>query len=291
MNKYRALIAFIIAQLLALPAYAILPQQGMWFIGSELNGKPGRGIQLDRQGGQYMIITYFGYRPDGSSMFLQASGKMEDGITFSGELTEFKNGRAMGGAARDGETAKVIGRVVIDFDNPTSGTITLPGEKPQPFTRFQYEDHLKRINNHFEYYTYDRFLRTGLNTVATIEAKNTDFKMSENFENGNSCQYSGKIQRTGESFSSYGNVNCTLNLPILGHNLDRYEIIDLKVDERAMLSGRIYYSSSKDTATIPYRIFRDIQGICAAPEDPANPGKKYRCSDLGVHGGHTFDFR
>ncbi len=60
MTKFARAALAAMALAVGAPAFAILPQQGMWSIGSEVNGKPGRGIQLDRQGGDYLILTYFG---------------------------------------------------------------------------------------------------------------------------------------------------------------------------------------------------------------------------------------
>ncbi len=39
--------------------------------------------------------------------------------------------------------------MAVEFDTSTSGTITLPGEAPQRFSRFQYEDHTVRIERGF----------------------------------------------------------------------------------------------------------------------------------------------
>lgn len=273
-------------------AFAILPQQGMWGIGSEVNGKPGRGIQLDRQGGKYIIITYFGYRPDGTSMFLQASGQISDSKLFSGQLTEFKGGRHLGGPARDGEVARVVGPVFIEFDSTTSGTITLPGEAPQRLSRYQYEDHLARINNKFEYGVFDRQGKTATKVTGQINASADSFSMTETYEGGETCQYSGDFRRTGDSFASRGVARCTLMLPILGTKLDRYQIADLKVDEYGMLSGRIYLSTSQDELpNAPYRVQRHMQGVCI-PVKPFLPEQSTRCEpgQLGMDYGDVWEW-
>ena len=246
------------------PAFAILPQQGMWSIGSEVNGKPGRGIQLDRQGGDYLILTYFGYREDGSSMFMQASGKLTDGRSFSGDLTEYKNGRAIGGAARDGQVANVLGTVAITFDSANSGTLTLPGEEPQRVHRYQFEDHLARLNNRFELQLQSRsgpaYPLTGR---IYIRAAAGQFSMTLN--SNILCSYTGDLQPTGDSFRSKGTLVCP-SPATPPDTASAYELVDLKVDENGMLSGRLYTTrlGATDPATkIAGQMY--LQGVCALP--------------------------
>lgn len=235
--------------LCAVPAYALFPQQGMWTIGSEADGKPGRGIQLDRQGGQFLIVTYIGYRPDGTSAFMQASGKLVDGKSFSGQLTEYKNGRSLGGAAQSGEVAQVAGPVFIEFDSSTSGTITLPGEAPQRFSRFQYENHLSRINNRFSSVVFDNDRLSPRPVQVRIQASGMEFTMTEQYSNHApgpgaypTCTYRGDLRRAGDSFSSAGTVECT-GFGSSNDTPEFYRLTHLKVDEYGTFSARLYWSS------------------------------------------------
>lgn len=268
-------------------AFAILPQQGMWSIGSEVNGKPGRGIQLDRQGGDYLIITYIGYRPDGSSMFLQASGKLTDGMFFSGELTEYRNGRSIGGEARDGEIAQVVGPISIKFDSTTSGTLTLPGEEPKRFSRYQFEDHIARLNHGFEYRSYRSNSPYYDTNTAGIRAEPGHFSMTE-FSPSTlgkiECRYTGDLKPTGETFTSSGTVSCTYpNSTVI--TTSQYQFIDIKVDERAMFSARVYISPLNTNPIEQAFDMRHLQGTCGTSGAVIATGGEARCNtdELGIN--------
>lgn len=49
-------------------ASAFTPANGLWGINAELNGSPGRGFQIEVEN-ETVVLTYYGYRPDGSSAF------------------------------------------------------------------------------------------------------------------------------------------------------------------------------------------------------------------------------
>lgn len=246
LTRTRAAIAAV-AILGAAPAFALFPQQGMWTIGSELNGKPGRGVQIDRQGGRVLILTYFGYRADGSATFMQASGAMTNGRSFSGELTEFKNGPALGGPTRSGEVAQVVGPVAVDFDTSTSGTITLPGEAPQRFSRFQYEDHTVRIERGFRgrvLVTRYMGLTNAVQLYARVEGNRLLIQEASTDGNGDStsCTLDGDLRVAGESFASTGTASCTNGSGWAGSGT-AYRITDLKVDEYGVFTARLNYGS------------------------------------------------
>ncbi|WP_287916131.1 hypothetical protein [Comamonas sp.] len=269
-------------------AFAIVPQQGMWSIGSEVNGKPGRGIQLDRQGGNYIILSYIGYRPDGSSMFLQASGKLVNGMSFSGDLIEYKNGRSLGGQARDGEVAKNVGVVSIEFDSTSSGTVTLPGEAPKRISRFQFEDHIGRLNNSFSYRSYRANSRNYAESQATIRASDGRFSMTEVTNGSNQCQYSGDIRPTGETFSSTGTASCP-GAP----STFRYALIDIKVDDYGMFSARMLTSISIDAdPLVDPAGMRHLQGVCESSAPEFADGSKSRCNpqELNIDKLHQSDW-
>lgn len=274
---------------LTAPAFAIVPQQGMWSIGSEVNGKPGRGIQLDRQGGDYLILTYIGYRPDGSSMFLQASGKLKDGMFFSGDLTEYKNGRALGGGARDGELAQVVGPIAIKFDSTTSGTVTLPGEEPKRFSRYQYEDHLARLDSAFEYRSYNSSNSARYaNATAVIRSQPGQFSMTEVMpaSMGNSeCKYSGDLRPTGETFSSSGTRSCLYPNSTVPSTL-QYQLVDINVDEHGMFSARLFLANPGTEALQAPIEIRHFQGACLTGGPEFADGSRSRCrpSELGIGG-------
>jgi len=270
------------------PAFAILPQQGMWSIGSEANGKPGRGIQIDQQGGQFLILTYIGYRADGSATFMQASGKIENGKNFTADLTEYRNGRALGGAAREGEVAYTAGKVTIQFQSPTSGTIKLPGEPAQSFSRYQYENHLARLNHRFTAY-FASPLGVGRTPASiTITADGNKFEMREAYgyeSDAPVCTYVGNLSPAGDAFSSRGTVQCTNPGPGT-IKADSYRINELRVDTHGTLSGRIFTWTEDQLlpgATLPGGI-RYLGGECVT--NIPWFGSPARCypQELGVTG-------
>lgn len=237
------------ALLSATHAFALFPQQGMWTIGSELDGKPGRGVQIDRQGGRTLIITYFGYRADGSSMFLQASGALKDGKTFNGELSEFKNGRALAGPQQSGEVARAAGPVSIEFDSATAGVITLPGESPQRFSRFQYEDHTVRINGGFVgHVVFNAPSVYPVPVYLSISTSGNELLISEQIRNANgittTCTLAGDLRSAGDGFASTGAAYCDKPGSWAGDRMS-YRITDLKVDEYGSFSARLYYMSGQ----------------------------------------------
>lgn len=270
MRKFARAAVIAAAVLSAAPAFALFPQQGMWTIGSEVDGKPGRGIQIDRQSGLFMIVTYLGYRPDGSATFMQATGKLEGGKTFVGELTEYKNGRALGGPAQSGEVAQIVGPVSIDFDSSTTGTISLPGEAPQRFSRYQYEDLIKQINRRFSTVIWNRL--TPIPVQVSISASGSQFSMVETYLPSSSsnpdrqvrCEYRGDLRPTGDSFASTGKVSCDGTPPGYpggegeGGSPEDYRLTELKVDEYGALNARLYLGGRGSTFGWP----RYYSGAC-----------------------------
>ncbi|OBY82391.1 hypothetical protein [Delftia sp. JD2] len=256
-KRLNGLVAAALAAFISTPALAILPDSGMWSIGAELNGKPGRGIQIDRQGGSTLILTYFGYRADGSSLFLQAAGTLKDGKQFDGVLTEYRNGRALGGQARDGEFAQEAGPVRIVFDSSTTATITLPGEAPQRLQRFQFEDLRKRLNGKFVHSNSSEYANLSPGRI-TIQAGENTLTMTEAPNNSSGgCQYTGDLKPAGDGFHSKGSARCVWGERI---NDFAYEAKHLKVDEFGNLSARLYLGSPQQPGVYNFRQF--ITGIC-----------------------------
>ena len=154
MSKFlRSLVAASIATFsvaFSVAAWAALPQPGLWSFTSEASSKPGRGLQIDRQGGEALVVSYYGYREDGTATFYQATGKITEGKNFSADLMEYQNGRALGGKARDGEVGRNMGKVRLTFTTSLTATITLPGEKAQSVAKYTFDDTRARLNNRFQ---------------------------------------------------------------------------------------------------------------------------------------------
>ncbi|CAN7602249.1 hypothetical protein LJR129_004513 [Acidovorax sp. LjRoot129] len=255
MSLVKNVLAGIVAGSLSLPSIAVLPESGMWAIGAELNGKPGRGIQVDSQGGKTLILTYFGYRPDGTATFMQASGQLQGGKSFTGDLVEFKNGRALAGPVRDGETAGVVGPISVTFESATDGVVSLPGEQPQKLVRFRFEDFHQRLDRSFSVVTFGS-LATITPGYMAMKATADALTIEHVFTNQTNkvCTFSGDLVQVGTGFNSAGKRECNFEF-----SAPRYRIENLQVDEFGMLSGRIHYLNSEG---LPFGSPDDLAGVC-----------------------------
>lgn len=197
------------------PAGGAEPEPGMWAFDGELNGRPGRSLQIDTQLGRGMVVSYLGYRADGSALFLQASGyRAQDDNGFTGELREFRNGPVIGGQTANGEVAGSAGTLRLAFDTPVSGTVTLPGEAPRRIARFTYgAQELSRVSGfrkdvQLTVHTRERF--PGTATYA-LQFSGGNFQLVQtSTRDGNLCSYSGPYQLRSESIvSAEGTKLCT----------------------------------------------------------------------------------
>ena len=267
--------------LVSTTASAALPQPGLWTFDGESNGKPGRGIQIDRQDGDRIIVTYFGYRADGSATFLQAGGHIEDdGKTFSAELNEYKNGRAMGGEARTGELAKMVGNVRMEFNTSTAGSITLPGEEKRSISRIAFNEHRNRLNNQF-FVMRVRFDDHQVTSDQawlkfTMNGAQMQFTLSSSQSN-DTCTFQGDLNPAGDGFTSTGVYRCGEDI-IATPAPQFYRLDELKVDPSGFLSGMLYISSRSD---ISQPTSTKLFGTCYRVPDAVIlgvPGQGDRCS-------------
>ncbi|PYE74861.1 hypothetical protein DFQ15_1232 [Xylophilus ampelinus] len=113
-----------------------MPAPGLWGISAELNGSPGRGFQIEVEN-EVAVLSYYGYRADGSSVFYSAVGPIKDN-RFSAPLMEYRGGTPLGAGFRNGTEAGSPGTVTLDFRTGKSGTITLPGESPKAVVKFSF---------------------------------------------------------------------------------------------------------------------------------------------------------
>ena len=269
----RTLVAAAIAAF-SLSATAALPQPGLWSIGGELNGKPGRGLQIDRQSGETVIVSYFGYRADGAATFFQAVGKITDGKTLDADLVEYMNGKALGGKAQDAQEARVVGRMRLEFSTSTSGTVSLPGEAPRSFARYAFEDTRGRLNNRFQAAFFESEPKATQTTTGVLEVQVAGDDFTATMENQNStfCSYSGKLVATGDVFHVPNGFR-VCSFDIFSAPMP-YPWFDLKVNEAGVLSARGVESA--------------VSGVCILRTDkPADPSGWYqtnRCTatELGL---------
>jgi hypothetical protein len=120
-----------------LPAVAaVTPETGLWGIDAEVNGQPGRGFQVDAQGGA-LVMTFYGYGADGTAQWFYSAGRLASDA-YTGTLEQFAGGTAFGLAHVSARPAGNAGSVSLSFRDATHGTITLPGEGAKGVSRLAF---------------------------------------------------------------------------------------------------------------------------------------------------------
>jgi hypothetical protein len=117
-------------------AAAFMPAGGLWVVDSENNGDSGRGFQLEVENGM-LVLTYYGYRANGTSVFYLAAGAISNN-TFTTELAEYQNGKALGAPYQAASPVGSVGNVSMTFTSGLHGTITLPGESPMAVSKLAF---------------------------------------------------------------------------------------------------------------------------------------------------------
>lgn len=239
MRKLSNTLLMAIAGFTSIPALAALPDPGYWSFDNELNGQPGRGIQIERQGGETVILSYYGYRTDGSATFYQATGKIVGQKTLTADLVEYKNGPAIGGSARSGETSQTIGKVEVKFDTSHSGTITLPGEQEQPISRFVYDDFSQRLQNRFSATFFGRrnFYSQVIGARITFKLLNGELLATFHLPSSTICEYKGNLDINGTGVSSEGTITPCQELFRATVDFTYGRFSNLKVSETGVLTG------------------------------------------------------
>ncbi|MDA8443584.1 hypothetical protein [Paracidovorax valerianellae] len=221
----------------------VMVQPGIWAFDDELNGRPGRSLQIDTQNGsRALVLSYLGYRTDGSSLFMQGSTANRDTSNqFTVPLTEFRNGPVIGGAIRPADVASTVGAATIVFDSPTTGTITLPFDTPRRISRFRYEDHLVRFNKAFSAQVYPFWSPTGTATSIDMVVRDNVFRMDTRTENPSvACEYRGTYRLSGEGLDSEGTRTCTAST---GTTSEAYRAEQFTVDRNGLLRGMMQNAS------------------------------------------------
>ena len=277
----RSIVAASIATFMSFGALAALPQPGIWAFGAEVSGKPGRGLQIDRQGGETVVLTYYGYRDDGSATFYQAAGKMTDGKNFVADLVEYQNGRTLGGRGKEADAGRVLGKVRMNFPTSSSATITLPGEKAQSVYRYVFDDTRDRLNNRFQAVMFESSygITDTLKGLMNVKVFGDDFSAVLQYEGSKEyCVFSGKLVAAGSKFRvTNGNRVCSGD----GNAAPTpYGFSDLSVNEAGVISARGSYGDV-------------LSGVCVRQtKDPvATPSwdQTNRCTtdDLGLSNNNT----
>lgn len=144
MSNLKTVVAFLLF-LISSSAWAFMPATGMWGVDSEDNGLPGRGFQIEAENG-IVVLTYFGYRADGSSVFYYAAGPIINN-TFTASLLDLRGGTSLGGPYQTASLLDPAGTVTINFSSGKHGVISLPSEpqraiSKRPFGYFEGHDGL-----------------------------------------------------------------------------------------------------------------------------------------------------
>jgi hypothetical protein len=117
-------------------AGAVTPEAGLWAIDSEVDGRPGRGFQIDVQTGT-LVLTFYGYDADGSANWYLSAGAITND-EFTGTLGKYANGTTFGGSHVSASALGSAGTVSLTFFDSTHGRITLPGESAKAISRFDF---------------------------------------------------------------------------------------------------------------------------------------------------------
>jgi hypothetical protein len=112
------------------------PEDGLWAIDSENTGQSGRGFQVEQRNGT-LVFTYYGYASSGSGVWGLSAGSM-NGSSYSGALTQYRGGTALGGTYSPATSSGSLGTVSMTFTSETAGTITLPGESAKAISKFNF---------------------------------------------------------------------------------------------------------------------------------------------------------
>jgi hypothetical protein len=116
------------------------PEKGWWWSASE----SGRGYFIETQGaGRTLFMAAYMYDPDGSAVWYASGGGLQSdisgtGSTFTGTLSEYANGQALGGAYQSPSVVATRGTISIAFTSSTTATLTLPSGQQVALTRFAF---------------------------------------------------------------------------------------------------------------------------------------------------------
>jgi len=144
----KTLLAAALAACAAGAAHAYMPQNGLWSVPAEIDGKPGRGFIVDVQDNT-MFLTVFTYDADGRPTFYTSAGSVAPSETrpgehvYTGKLLYSQNGPGLGatGNVTNGtfDDARSPGDVTLRFTGTGTGFIRFPGASAElAVARFNY---------------------------------------------------------------------------------------------------------------------------------------------------------
>jgi hypothetical protein len=119
---------------LAAPPQINVPESGWWWNASE----NGRGFFIEWQRGTADLAGYM-YDDAGNAVWYLSDYATPDPRLFSGNWWTFGNGQTLTGPYKPAvQLSNNVAPVTIQFDSATTGTMTLPGGRKLPITRFRY---------------------------------------------------------------------------------------------------------------------------------------------------------
>ena len=226
------------------PAYAFVPQNGLWVITSEQNGQPGRGFDIDIQS-NVLVIAYFGYGSSGAALFYLGSGVLSNNQVQTA-LQTYTGGTYLGGPTRNAVAGTPAGTATLSFTSPTSGSITLPGEATKAITRGTFADISAALNG-----TFTGVASENLPLVFQSDASSFAFSLSAGAfslqRNGNyypSCSYTGTYTQTGNAIDAGGSYICS------DGSAGSFTASQLMVDANGVYSGQLTRTPNDGTAAI-----------------------------------------
>lgn len=116
------------------------PVKGWWYSASE----GGSGYFIETQGAdRTLYMAAYMYDTDGSAVWYVAGGALQSGafgagLTFTGTLTEYRDGLSLEGTWRMPSVAATRGSVSIQFVGTQQATLTLPGGRQVSLTRYPF---------------------------------------------------------------------------------------------------------------------------------------------------------
>jgi hypothetical protein len=114
------------------------PINGLWAVDNEVDGRPGRGFQIETQG-DVLVLLVFAYEKSGRGSFYLTSGTLNDFNDGLPLLRQYINGSYLGGpiqVATDSGTNP--GPVSLRFTDPSHGSIQFPNEPVLSISKFSW---------------------------------------------------------------------------------------------------------------------------------------------------------
>lgn len=114
-------------------APAFQPETGWWWNAAE----SGRGFTIEIQGNTLFMAGYM-YDASGNPIWYSTSGPMSTATLYLGIWQQFANGQTLTGTHHLPSNPSNVGAVTLQFTNAVEATLTLPGGRQIPLTRYRF---------------------------------------------------------------------------------------------------------------------------------------------------------